>query len=324
MLTEETIPRERMDYNKDILNQINEIRKKGNFQTVKKTIGEEKLKGFINSIYPQFSITEIENMTDIPDSTLEHWFKRLNISAVRNHIDNISLPGDIDSQVIMRRGEIAQKVSTIKVTPELAYLIGFTLGDGSVQKFMVEVFNKDRRLRQVLFDYLKPYGSITEEERSNGLWRLRLSSVRIANLIKDKNGIRKDTMDYIFNNDLLARQFIAAFWDAEGSVLRQIKSNVLYYHIYLYNSNRYLIDKVCSFLKSKNIKLSLHERMTRDKPYTFQGRIIKSTKGLTRVNIHKASWAVWVDAIGLMMRHSKKRKIVDEIMSITRIEKNGN
>lgn len=310
--------------NYELINQINETRKGHNFREVKIKIGEDRPRQLINTLYPRFPITEIESIMGISDSTLERWFEQLKIPFIRNHISSISIPGDANSQKVIMQGTAPKKLFTIKITPELAYAIGFTLGDGSVQKWAVEVFNKDESLRKVLLDYLEPYGSITQEERQNGLWRLRLSNGKIANLIKNEKGIRQDTLDYIFNNEELTRRFIAAFWDAEGSVLRQIKGNSRYYHIYLYNSNKYLIGKICSFLNSKNIKFSIHERMIRNKPNIFQGHVIKSTKGLARINIHKISWATWLDTIGLLMHHSKKRRMVGEIMSIMRIEKNGN
>lgn len=301
------------DIDTQLIAQVNLIRQKGcNLQTVKKEIGEDRLKEFIHSVYPKFSITEIETITGIPDSTLGYWFQQLNIPFVRNHITNRAIPGGEESQIIISKGVVIKKVSTIKITPELAYIIGFALGDGNIQRFMVEVFNKDEKLRGHLFELLKPYGSITEERRENGLWRLRLSSVKIANLIKDKKEVRKDTINYIFSRDDLARRFIAAFWDAEGSVLLG-KHN--YYHIYLYNSDSYLLRKVCDFFDSKNIKFSLLNMKLRSNAYFLKGRPIIAKKIIQRIGIPKSSCLNWVKEIGIYLNHSKKREIVNEILN---------
>lgn len=299
--------------NKLVIDQIKDLRNNNqNFQTIKKKIGEERLREFIHSIYPKFSITEIEAITGIPDSTLGYWFEQLQIPFIRNHVTIYSIPSDKDEELVVKRGAITQRVINVRITPELAYVIGFTLGDGSVQKYSVEVFNKNRNLKEILFDYLEPYGSITEEERKNGLWRLRLSNGRIANLIKDKEGIRKDTIDYIFNKDELARKFIAAFWDAEGTTRKQGN----YYHLYLYNSNGYLINKICKFLKFREIEYSIHSRKTRDKNGFINGREVKSQKILHRICIPKSHFLCWVSEIGLNLNHSKKREIVNEILKL--------
>ena|SRR3989344_38696 len=297
---------------KKTIKDINEIRESGDFRTIKNKIGEERLKEFINSIYPKFSLPEIETITSIPDSTLGYWLKKLNIPTVRRHITNYSIPGDSNSEIVVTKNNITKKVSMVEVTPELAYLIGFTLGDGSVQKFMIEVFNKDKILKEILYKILKPYGTITEEERDYGLWRLRLSSVKIANLIKEDNKLRKDTIDYIFSNDKLARKFIAAFWDAEGSVwYTHLKPN--YYHIYLFNSDRYLLGKIKDFLENKGIKFSLSiknpiYRKTKD------GRIIKSKKIVERISIPKSPSIKWAEEIGIHMNHSNKSNNVKKLL----------
>ncbi|MFH1209316.1 MAG: LAGLIDADG family homing endonuclease [archaeon] len=293
--------------NDNLISRIRDIRKSGNFRHVINDVGKERLKEFINSIYPKFSITEIEKITGIPDSTLEYWFKQLDIPFIRNHIDNFSIAGEINSEIIIKKGNKTKKVSSIKITPELAYLIGFTLGDGTVQKYMVEVFNKDKRLKEVLFNIIKQYGSIIEEERKNGLWRLRLSSVKLANLIKIDKKIRKDTIDYIFRKDELANRFIAAFWDAEGTVIKR-KNTTKYFDIILSNSNEYILLKIVSYLKLKKISLSVRQNIDLRK-----NSIIKGKKKIFVVRIFKDSFQKWINLIGLNMYHSKKREIVKDI-----------
>lgn len=296
--------------NQELLEQINNIREKGSFQTVRKKIGEKRLKGFINSIYPKLSLPEIEAITGIPDSTLGYWFKRLNIPTSRRHFTNVSAPGNFDAEMVLQTRQAAKKFSVINVTPELSYIIGFTLGDGAVQKYMVEVFNRDRKLREHLLELMKPYGSVTESEREDGLWKLGLSSVKIANLIKDENGIREDTLDHIFNDEELAKKFIAAFWDAEGTVRAQGN----YYHIYLYNSNVLLLDKVKEFLTSKNISFStLINDHDLNRVYFIKGRRVISRKLVHRISVPKSSYGLWINYVGNHMLHSKKSAVVNEM-----------
>lgn len=296
-----------------LVNQITELRKEKNFQTIKKEIGEERLREFIHSIYPKFSITEIEKITGIPDSTLGYWFQQLKIPFIRNHVFNVSLPGSLSSEVVVSKGAVTKKVSTIDITPQLAYTIGFALGDGSTQKYQVEVFNKDKQLKYHLLNLLEQYGPITEENRENGLWRLRLSSVKIANLIKDEKGLRKDTVDYIFSNEELAKMFTAGFWDAEGSVL-QGKNK--YYHIYLYNSNEYILNKICSFMSSKSIGFSALNMKSRENAYLLNNRKVVAKKLIKRLSIPKSSMLIWAKEVGIYLNHTKKSRVVKDILRI--------
>ena len=226
--------------NQNIITEIKEIRTKGNFQTVKKHIGKERLIEFFNSVYPNFSLPEIEAITGIPDSTLQHWFKNLQIPLTRAHIKNIAVPGTVDSETIVTLNGTANRICTIKITPELAYIIGFSLGDGNIEKYSTAAFNRDITLKQPILEALKEYGTVTQREREDGLWLLRLSNVKIANLIKDENGIRYDTIKFILSEEELAKRFLAGFWDAEGTVRQEGN----YFHIYLYNTNEKLMNHI--------------------------------------------------------------------------------
>ena len=302
--------------NNELLGQIKGLRTgKHSFQTIKKTIGEDRLREFINSIYPKFTITEIETITGIPDSTLARWFEQLNIPFIRHHIKTRAFPSNVNSEVVVTKEGITYNSATINMTPELAYIIGFTLGDGSVQQYMIEVFNKDRKLREILFNYLKPYGTITEEERPNGLWRLRLSNGRIANLIKDQKVIRKDTVNYIFKDGELVKRFIAAFWDAEGSIGRR-KNTKRYFDIILYNSNEHLLSKIRKTLNNFGINTSLkHFKETR-KNYFIDKQKVQAKKRVLRIRILKDSLFRWASIIGVNMVHSKKRENVNDIIKL--------
>ena len=139
-----------MDAN--LITQIRNIKyNKGNFQTIKNKIGEERLKDFFTTLYPKFTITEIEAITEIPDSTLERWFQQLRIPFIRHRIRSKAFVGNENSEIIVAKNGITFRAVKVNITPQLAYLIGFTLGDGSVQQYMIEVFNKDRKLREILF-----------------------------------------------------------------------------------------------------------------------------------------------------------------------------
>jgi|SRR5271157_58144 len=293
------------------MQEISKIREYGNFSTIKNKLGETKLKNSLLSLYPNYTIKEIEYITGIADSTLARWFKCLSIpSNLRWHIKILSKAGSRNTEYLLKNGNTFAKRFTIQITPDLAYLIGFVLGDGAIQTYMVEAFNQNEGFHQYLRQIMKTYGSVTEDKRQNGLWRLRLSSVTIANLIKKNKEIDKETINFIFKNKKLARKFTAAFWDAEGTVRKQGNS----YHIYLYNTNKYLLDKICGFLRDQKIEYSLLSRDDTGRNYKLNGRPVRATKILHRISIPTKSRLVWAKEIGVHMFHSKKSHSVKELM----------
>lgn len=294
-----------------IIDEITRLRsEKNNFQTIKKQIGESKLIELIKNFYPKYDITLLEKIMKVPDSTLLRWFDKLRIKANRNHIFNESIVANFNKETILYSNNTVKKVSAIKMTPGLAYLVGFTLGDGATQKYMVEVFNKDRGMYNYLLKTMKNFGAVTLDQRANGLWRIRLSSKLISDLIKRNKKMRKETVDFILNNDRFAPYFIAGLWDAEGSVLKQAK----YYHVYFYNSNKKLIDLVGNYLSKSRIDFSIIKIKERRKSFTSMGRTIIPRKQMYRLGVPKKSVDKWAELIGLYLLHSKKSKIVKEII----------
>ncbi len=299
-----------------LIKNIEDVREYGNFQTLKKEIGNAELKNLLLNLYPKYTIKEIESIIKVPDSTLARWFKAFGIrSDERWHTEAFSTAGILNREEIIKEGETLKRRFIVKITPDLAYLIGFCLGDGSIQRYTMEVFNKDKGLYQHLYRILESYGTVKEKDtRSYGLWILRLNSIKISSLIKKNNKLDEKTIDYIFKRKNLAKKFIAAFWDAEGSVRRQNS----YFHIYLYNTNEYLINKIAVFLKSNGINYSILSRNDFKRNYTLKGRQIISRKILHRISIPKSSSLIWAKEIGLQMAHSKKKQVVREILAFNR------
>jgi len=294
-----------------LIEEITKIRENGNFQTVKNKIGKDKLVTLINKFYPKYDIKTLEKFFKVPDSTLGHWFNDLGIRTTRRHIINESVAANFEHSDVFTKDKKAIKLSAVKITPDLAYLIGFTLGDGAVQKYMVEVFNQDRGMYDYLLNSMKKLGPVTLDQREDGLWRIRLSSRIISDLIKRNKLMRQETVDFILSDSNLAKYFLAALWDAEGSVLKQGK----YTHIYFYNSNKELIDLIVGYLNTKDIKSSILKLNERRKDYFINGHLVKPIKQMYRIGIPKSDVGKWANEIGLYLLHSKKKKVVNEIIN---------
>ncbi|VVC00534.1 LAGLIDADG-like domain protein [uncultured archaeon] len=296
----------------DLIGEINEIRQnKGNLQTVRKTIGDKRLISLINKVYPKNDVKMIEKILKVPDSSLGYWFKQLGIETSRRHLSNSTVPANFDGSIIIRPNKDAANISAMNITEGLAYLIGFCIGDGTTEKFSIEVYNKDLGMKDYLKNVMKLYGKVKERIRPDGLWKLRLSSVKISDLIKRNKTIREETLEYILADNDLAARFLAGLWDAEGSVLRQGK----YFHVYLYNSDKQLIDKVLEYLKGIGMETSILKMPKRNKPYEYNGRFIVAIKTIYRIGIPKRHFKQWAENIGIHLKHSKKCAMVRDILT---------
>ncbi|MFH1587278.1 MAG: LAGLIDADG family homing endonuclease [Candidatus Diapherotrites archaeon] len=292
------------------INKINLIRKESNFQKVRKSIGDKKLIKLINNLYPQNDIKALEKIFNVPDSSLSYWFKQLGVKSRRRHINNLAIPANFSGSSIFMSREGSTNISAIPIDKDLSYLVGFCLGDGAVQKYCVEVFNKDEGMKEYLKGIMEKYGKIKETVRQDGLWKIKLSSVKIADLIKRNKIEREDTIMHILSEDLLAQNFLAGFWDAEGSVLKQKK----YFHVYLYNSNKRLLDNISNYLNECGIKNSMLKMKKRSGAYYLNNRIIRAKKTVYRLGIPKKYLRKWVETIGLYLKHSKKSVVVKKIL----------
>lgn len=293
----------------ETIRQINEIRKKHNFRAVKRIVGAERLVKLLKKLYPKNDIKTIERIMNIPDSTLAHWFKNFEIPFVRRHVSTAVFPANFDGSTVTTHRNTAKNFSAIKIDGNLSYLIGFCIGDGAIQKYMVEAFNKDVGMKDYLKTTMQRYGIVQEVIRADGLWKLRLSSVKIAALIKRNGKIVEGVLEYILSDKDLAPKFVAGFWDAEGSVLKQAK----YTHVYLYNSNKELLERISKYLEKHNIKNSIIKVKKRTQPYYLNGRQIIARKQIYRLGVPKSSLKKWRELIGLHLKHSKKTAVVCEI-----------
>ncbi|HLC92825.1 MAG TPA: LAGLIDADG family homing endonuclease [archaeon] len=297
------------EHESETIKKINDLRVNHDFRAIKKIIGKENIAALLAKLYPKNDITTIEKILNVPDSILGCWFRNLGIPLVRRHVSTEMFPANFDGSTVIAFGNSAKNLSAIKIGEDLAYMIGFCIGDGAVQKFMVEAFNKDKGMKEYLKATMEKYGTVQEVYRDDGLWKLRLSSVKIAALIKKNGTISEDTLDYIFSEEGLAPRFLAGLWDAEGSVLRQGN----YIHVYLYNADKRLLDRISEYLNFKGIKNSIIEIKKRVEPYCLGGRPVIARKQIYRLGVPKSHIGKWAELIGLHLKHSKKSTVVLEI-----------
>lgn len=294
----------------ELIHKIHSIREKGNFQTMYNVVGKSNVKCLLNKLYPNNDIKNLEKILGVPDSSISHWFKLLGITSVRKHLSNNSYAANFNSSIVLPLNKTAINFSAINVDADLAYLIGFSLGDGTVEKYSLEVFNKDLGMQKYLESIMSKYGAVTKSVTGKRLWKLRLSSIKIANLVKQNKQVNEDTLNFIFSDNLLAQKFLAGFWDAEGSVLKQAK----YFHLYLYNSNKILMDRIKNYLDSLGFDCSILEIKKRQNIYYLDGRPIITKKIIYRLSVKKKDMKKWVNMIGIYLMHSKKSAVIKEIL----------
>lgn len=303
----------------EIAANIRDCTTKGDLRRVLQRVGEGCLRQFLLSLYPALSLGEIETATGIPDSTLGYWFRRLRIPTNARHARSVSVLCDEDGFSVMGTPESAVYEHKIMLTPELAYLIGFALGDGTIETYSVATFNKEETVVRYLQTICEKYGKVTYRKREDGLHKLRLSSRKIACLIRENGKIREDTVDYVLNDPECSKYFIAAFWDAEGSVAAK-QIGICSSNVVLYNSNKQLLEKIASALSGIGIETTIISYAYLDRKYILKGRPLHPRKVMHKLRVKEAFVLRWAQTIGSFMQHPKKQ---ERVKAILQGDKNG-
>ncbi len=212
-------------------------------------------------------------------------------------------------------------------TPELMYLIGYVLGDGTVyvdeeeHKGYFRISTKSTEVLEYLRDLItKLFGkepSIRIDERT-GVYDLRFESYVIAKALL-KIGCQKPKSKAFIHPDLTAlgdeyvSKLLAGLFDSDGSyVIRECKGKVRV-HIEFYTTSKDLAYKVHLLLLRLGIFSRIREREP-SRPSTLRGRVIEGKRKRYVVTISDAiSIKRFVEKIGspLPGKCEKLRKLAE-------------
>jgi hypothetical protein len=153
----------------------------------------------------------------------------------------------------------------IRLTAELAYTLGWVLGDGYVNKREMDAIVSERE-RSFIEPFVKPvlggFGSVFVVPR-NGALIIRCNSTVLSRTLCSPKGTRIwPNVDFILDSSRYARCLIAGFWDADGGIYREVNGTV---RAHLYNSNLFLLDRVARAMEVLyGIEVSIYKRKAND------------------------------------------------------------
>ncbi|HEW93458.1 hypothetical protein DRN87_02435 [Candidatus Geothermarchaeota archaeon] len=189
-------------------------------------------------------------------------------------------------------------------SPELAYVIGVLLGDGTVTQdrksdYVIKLEATDLEFVEYFSKcvsivlgkpYIKPK-KVWKKNRKKARWKVRYKSKSFVRWFKEEN---LDTLkQYIEYNKNTITYFLRGLYDSEGSNYRCIK-------ISLYNTDISLL-KYVKYLLAKYYNIKTGKISINGKPglyYTSYGDIIKRKRTVYNLYTHKGYARVFLREIG--------------------------
>ena len=168
-----------------------------------------------------------------------------------------------DKQIKIGRSRVGESLRSMKLTPELAYLVGFTYGDGYVrsdkkhsQLSIVQSLNNEKQINVIRKSLSGISGRAWHESLREGITTIRGKKVRSKSitftcssnlLVGIYDYFTKDNLSNILQmSDECLKAFIAGCFDSDGcvSIKKSVKNNKAYEapHVEFLLSNRYQSD----------------------------------------------------------------------------------
>lgn len=185
----------------------------------------------------------------------------------------------------------------IRLDRRIAYLVGWLLGDGSVNgREAIAILSSQER--KIVEPHIRPvmerFGSVFVVRRF-GCFLLRCTSSILARLLSDFQGRRSfDNVNRILCTKAYAGYLVAGLWDADGSVYTERSGK----RIHLYNSNLDLLDKVAEALEQLyKISSTIYKR----KEYAETSSNIRGRRDRFDLYVRAESNEKWLNFIGRHM-----------------------
>jgi len=216
-----------------------EVIKGKKFHEIVTEIGWNKFHEIMHYMYSCLGMgtVPIGKLIGKSDVTVADWLRRLGIQVKSHKYKVYARLGEKQASKVEVKN--SEQVITHMIVPDedLVRLIFFTIGDGSVQSYMIHIHQAEKRMFPILrnrmmhygtvfIDYYDFYGRRVDTLEEACVYRLTLNNAMLARLIADRQGLRLDTVQFCLKDRRLATYAIASLWDADGS-LPQDKTKLL-------------------------------------------------------------------------------------------------
>src|SRR5580698_7240823 len=138
----------------------------------------------------------------------------------------------------------------IRLTLELAYTLGWIVGDGYANKREIDAIVSLRE-RSLIESFvrreLERFGTVFVVPR-HGVLLVRCNSTLLSRVLCSPKGIWYwENVDFVLRSRRYASAFIAGFWDADGGIYRETNGTV---RTHLYNSDLLLLNKIAHAMQT--------------------------------------------------------------------------
>jgi hypothetical protein len=155
----------------------------------------------------------------------------------------------------------------IRLTLRLAYLLGWIIGDGYVNRREIDAIVSLREceiLEPPFKRLLMRFGSVFVVPR-HGTHIIRCNSTKLARVFCTAEGDRYwRNIDFILSSPRFAAAFLAGLWDADGGIFHEANGA---FRAHLYSSNVRLVERVVRALMNLfGIEATVYKRRTSTLP----------------------------------------------------------
>jgi hypothetical protein len=207
-------------------------------------------------------------------------------------------------RIMMLNGRVVAK-HQIKLTLKLAYVLGWILGDGYVNRRETDAIVSARErdfVEPQITHVLQHYGHVFVVPR-HGASIIRCNSTLLSRALCSADGRRLwDNIDFVLSLPKFAAAFIAGFWDADGGIYQEATGSM---RVHLYNSNLFLLDRIANALQNLySIETTIYKR--KDNAELPDSKIHAQGDRFD-LYVPARSTTLWLGIIGRYMRLPWKR-----------------
>lgn len=208
-----------------------EVMKGKRFREIVTEMGWDKFHELMHYMYSCLGMgtVPIGELIGKSDVTVADWLRRLGIQVKPHKYKVYARLGEKQGWKVEVKNKEQVKTHTIVPDEDLVRLIFFTIGDGSVQDYMINIHQAEKRMFPILrnrmmhygnvfIDYYDFYGRRVDTLEEAYIYRLTFNNAKLARLIADRQGLRLDTVQFCLKDRKLATYAIASLWDADGSL----------------------------------------------------------------------------------------------------------
>lgn len=318
------------------------VRQARNFREIVGALTLSRFREMMGELYSTqgMSMKQMARKLQKDYKTINKWIKKLGIK-VRPNIAPIHI-SRLVPQVEMAKTRLDVvngrniRLTSIYPTDDLSYLIGFTIGDGWAGSRNIELCNTEFGLLDPLLSVMNSvrikYGgkiglqyrdrkgkSVARDKAYS--FRIWLNNSNIARLIKRRNKLKYDTIDFLLSAK--PEHFLAGLWDADGCISHLTKER-LHVEVYLCQgeSNFELLERIVNALSRFGIKTSCRVSDKKHEVHEFYGKRSRINENVYRLHVFKESVQDWIKMVGEKMMHPKKIETIKQLKRLIRNEDN--